>query len=289
MDVQSLFSVISLSKFVQDYLHRLPLALPQATQEVCGLGSWETLGAILNESSSDVMVVRDGEGRDVRPADMGAARALCDEGCTIVVRHAEGNHAGLGELARSFEEAFCGPVDVQMFVTPPGRAGFSWHYDAEDVFILQTAGAKQYGLRKNTVNPWPLEETLPKDMRYEREIMPLMTVNLAAGDMLYIPCGYWHRADASQSTEAAISLAVGVMSRTGVDVFDFLRRRVVDSLLWRQRLPIVGEAAGMSREEAEARYRELFAELGADLGKMLADRRVVEEYLEARLRDDPGA
>jgi ribosomal protein L16 Arg81 hydroxylase len=280
MDVQSLFSVISLSKFVQDYLHRLPLALPRATHEVCGLGSWETLGAILNESSADVMVVRDGERRDARPADVGEARVLNDEGCTIVVRHAERNHAGLGELARSFEEAFCGPVDVQMFVTPPGRAGFTWHYDAEDVFILQTTGTKEYGLRKNTVNPWPLEETLPEDMRYEREIMPLMTVSLAAGDMLYIPCGYWHQANARSATEAAISLAVGVMSRTGVDVFDFLRRRVVDSLLWRQRLPIVGAAASaMSTEEIEAAYRELFKQLGAALAKTLSDPRVVEEFI----------
>jgi 50S ribosomal protein L16 3-hydroxylase len=290
MSVESMLGDFGLTKFVAEYLHRLPLALAGAAEGVRELGSWQSLGEVLGCDSPDVMLARGGEQSDAkRPVDEREARSLSDDGYSIVVRHAERNHAGLGELARSFEEAFCGPVDVQMFVTPPGRAGFSWHYDAEDVFILQTAGSKEYGLRKNTVNPWPLEETLPEDMRYEREIMPLMTVNLAAGDLLYVPCGYWHRADASQSTEAAISLAVGVMSRTGVDVFDFLRRRVVDSLLWRQRLPIVGEAAGMSREEAEERYRELFAELGADLGKMLGDRRVVEEYLEARMRANLGA
>jgi 50S ribosomal protein L16 3-hydroxylase len=280
MDVQSLFRDLSLQNFAADYLHRLPLALQQAALEACALGSWEALGAILNESRADVLLVREGEQLDRQPpANEDEARALSGEGYSIVVRHAERHHAGIGELARSFETAFCGPVDVQMFVTPPGRAGFSWHYDAEDVFILQTTGSKEYGLRKNTVNPWPLEETLPEDMRYEREIMPLLTVNLAAGDMLYVPCGYWHRADASKSAEAAISLAVGVMSRTGVDVFDFLRRRVVESLLWRQRLPIVGPASPMSAEESEAAYRELFEQLGQDLQKMLGDRRLVEEFL----------
>ncbi len=78
----------------------------------------------------------------------------------------------------------------------PGTPGFSWHYDAEDVFIIQTAGEKEYSLRKNTVNPWPLEETLPADMQYERELMPLMRVLLRGGDLLYIPCGYWHKAEA---------------------------------------------------------------------------------------------
>jgi ribosomal protein L16 Arg81 hydroxylase len=280
MNVETLLGDFGLARFVAEYLHRLPLALAGAAGGVKELGTWSVVGEILAGDSPDVMLVRGGERLDARrPGDEREARALSDAGYSIVVRHAERHHAGTAELARSFETAFCGPVDVQMFVTPPGRAGFTWHYDAEDVFILQAAGSKEYGLRKNTVNPWPLEETLPADMRYEREIMPLMTVNLAAGDLLYVPCGYWHRADASGSTEAAISLAVGVMSRTGVDVFDFLRRRVVDSLLWRQRLPIVGEASPVSAEEVEAAYRELFARLGEDLRKMLGDGQVLEECL----------
>src|SRR5215207_10086463 len=118
-------------------------------------------------------------------------------------------------------------------------------------------------------------------------MMPLLSVSLHAGDMLYVPCGYWRKADAREANETAISLAVGVMSRTAVDVFDFLRRRVVDSLLWRQRLPIVSEAAGMTREEVEERYRELFKELGADLGRMLGDRRVVEDFMRERMDAGP--
>jgi ribosomal protein L16 Arg81 hydroxylase len=205
---------------------------------------------------------------------------LRDEGYTIIVRHAERRHAGLGELARSFEATFGGPVDIQIFATPAGSGGFSWHYDAEDLFILQTAGEKAYGLRKNTVDPWPLEETLPQDMRYEREIMPLMQVSLMAGDLLYLPCGYWHKADAARSMETAISLAIGVMSRTAMDVYDFMRRRIVDSLVWRQRLPIGGPAVGRGREELDAAYRELFAQLGTDLAKMLADPRLAVDFLD---------
>jgi ribosomal protein L16 Arg81 hydroxylase len=284
MDIQRLFGDVPVPKFVREYLHRLPFALSGGAASVRELGSWETLAEALRDESAVVLATRDGQQRPGRPADGAEARALCDEGYTLVVRHAERHDARLGELARAFEAAFCGPVDVQMFVTPPGRAGLSWHYDAEDVFILQTAGKKAYGLRKNTVNPWPLEETLPADMQYEREVMPLMTVSLGAGDLLYIPCGYWHKADAVRSTEAAISLAVGVMSRTAVDVFDWLRRRVVDSLLWRQRLPIVGAASGMSVEELEGAHRELFTQLGRDLGKMFEDERVIEQFLAARLR-----
>ena len=45
--------------------------------------------------------------------------------------------------------------------------------------LCSASGRKTYSLRKNTVNPWPLEETLPADMKYEREIMPLMQCRLA--------------------------------------------------------------------------------------------------------------
>jgi ribosomal protein L16 Arg81 hydroxylase len=284
MKLEMLFGEIGLAKFVAEYLHRLPLALAGSVEGIGEFGAWPTLGTILRSSEADVLIVRKGERHGgARPADEVQARELSDDGYTIVVRHAERHEPRLGELAEWFEQTFCGPVDVQIFVTPPGEAGFSWHYDAEDVFILQTAGSKEYALRKNTVNPWPLEETLPADMRYEREIMPLMGVSLAAGDLLYVPCGYWHKADATKSPEAAISLAVGVMSRSSVDVFDFLRRRIVDSLLWRQRLPLVGAGSSISAEEAEAAYRELFEQLGSDLLKLMKDQRFIKDFMAARM------
>jgi hypothetical protein len=167
------------------------------------------------------------------------------------------------------------------------------------VFIIQTAGEKEYSLRKNTVNPWPLEETLPDDMRYEREQTPLMRVRLRAGDLLYIPCGWWHKAEArgwrlgagdleskhpSPQTlapsphETAISLAIGVMSRSAMDVYDFVRKRLVDSLVWRQRLPLPGSA--LSREELEATYAHVFKQLASDLARTFADPRLVGEFLD---------
>jgi ribosomal protein L16 Arg81 hydroxylase len=151
---------------------------------------------------------------------------------------------------------------VHAYITPPDQYGFSWHYDAEEVFILQTTGRKEYALRKNTVNPWPIEETLPADMHYEREIMPMMKCTLSAGDWLYIPSGWWHKASALAG-EPAISLALGVMPRTGVHIFDLLRREVLDSLLWRQRLPVMN-AAG-----SEAALRALLEQLSADAARLL--------------------
>jgi 50S ribosomal protein L16 3-hydroxylase len=283
MALQTLLGSRSRQSFADEYLHRLPLALPQTAKEFCPLGTWETLQSILRHPA-DIMVVKQGkryEGQD--PQDLHELRALSADGYTILVRHAERHHEQLSQLAKSFQRDFCAPVDIHVYVTPAGTHGFSWHYDAEDVFIIQTAGTKTYSLRKNTVNPWPLVETTPDNMRFERELMPLMQVELHSGDWLYIPCGYWHKADAAGGEEAAISLAVGVMSPAAIDLLDFLRPRLLSSLLWRQRLPTAGEASSLTAEEWDARIREVSSMLADDLSSVLRDQYLAQRYRE-RLR-----
>jgi ribosomal protein L16 Arg81 hydroxylase len=278
---QRVFGDFPLPRFVAEYLYRFPLALQGTAGCVRDLGSWATLEALLRAPDLDLMVVRDGTqyaGDD--PRDLAAAQALSREGWTILVRHAERRHQAIGDVATAFNLSFRAPVNVHIYVTPPGRHGFSWHYDAEDVFILQTAGEKEYLLRKNTVNPWPLEETLPADMRFEREQMPFMRVLLKAGDLLYVPCGYWHRADASGSAEAAISLAVGVMSRSAIEVFDRLRSRLLESLAWRQRLPVLADPSDAAAEALVEQYRALLASLSVDLARQLNDPALVASLLE---------
>src|SRR5205085_5069557 len=101
-----------------------------------------------------------------------------------------------------------------------------------------------------------------------REMMPVMRCMLHAGDWLYLPAGYWH---CGRALDESVSLSVGVSSATALDVYDFLRRGLLDSLRWRQRLPVAGPANPMTTEELLRRYRELFDELGRDLGAQLAD------------------
>lgn len=268
-----------LSEFVEQNYLRLPFSRTAGGAADCALGSWETLGRLLGEPDVDGMAARDGRRVETGlPRNRGEAEALLAEGCTILVRNAQRHDPGLADLARGFEREFHGPVNIHLYATPAGRFGFGWHYDAEEVFILQTVGKKEYSLRKNTVNPWPLEETLPADMHYEREIMPLMRCLLAAGDWLYIPCGYWHRAEAH---EMSLSLAVGVMAPSAIQVFDALRLRLLDSLLWRQRLPVAPGGNSQENQELREHYRTLLAQLSDDLQRRLSDERLLNELLKA--------
>ena len=77
-----------------------------------------------------------------------------------------------------------------------------------------------------------------------------------------------------------ISLAVGIMSRPALAVYDELRRMLLESLLWRQRLPIIGDASPLSAEELRLRYRELLNQLSDDLARTLQRQDFLDRLLE---------
>ena len=278
--IEKLLGEFPLARFIDEYFLRQPFSLPREAAAYAQLGNWPTVASILAQPDADVLVVKEGrrwEGNRNPSSD--EARRLFDDGYTVLVRHAERCHAEVAELAADFARDFCSAVDVHIYCTPANQHGFGWHYDAEDVFILQAAGCKEYSLRKNTVNPWPVVEALPHDMRYEREIMPLSRCLLSAGDWLYIPHGYWHKADAK---EASFSLAVGVMSPSALDLFDFLRQRLPQSIRWRQRLPVVGAASPLSEADLLDQHQELLAELGADLARLFRDEKLAVDWIRSR-------
>jgi ribosomal protein L16 Arg81 hydroxylase len=245
--------------------------------ELTKRGGWEIIAGLLTAPDADVMVVKAGERwAESRTPSLDEAKALYGEGYTLLVRHAERQDAELQILAQGFAREFLAPVDVHLYATPKESFGFGWHYDVEDVFILQLEGSKEYSLRKNTVNPWPVLDNMPQDLRYERELMPMMKCELAAGDWLYIPHGYWHR---GTSKTDSISLAVGIMAATGLDVFDFARTRLVESIRWRQRLPMFGT------EPVES-LKEMIAELGRELSEMFSDAAFVGQFVGSRKLDE---
>lgn len=281
MSLASLLGDLSPAGFVAEHFGKLPYSRPGGARELCRLGDWAMLERLLQAGDADVMVVRAGaQHPGPAPTTLAAAQALAAEGYTVLVRHAERHDSQLAALADAFARDFAAPVDIQFYATPGGQWGFGWHYDAEEVFICQTAGEKVYSLRKNTVNPWPLLEAMPLDLHYEREIMPLMRCPLAAGDWLYVPSGYWHKGE-SRPGETALSLAIGVLPPTALRIYDALRPQLLASLLWRQRLPVAGAARALAASEIRAHLRELLPQLAADLERAFRSEAFVEELLDS--------
>jgi hypothetical protein len=201
----------SLSWFREAHFDRAPIARGGAAAKAVPLFGWDTLSRVLTSRPPlDLMTVSRGRLVDVpAPRTLAEVRALMRTGVSVVVRGSERHDAGLAELAAAFARDLPGEVHVQLYVTPAGTNSYGWHYDFEDVFIVQTAGAKDYYFRANTVARGtalgdPLDFTC-----ITRETSPLYTARLVAGDWLYIPATWWHLV---KCTDDALSISVGVMS-----------------------------------------------------------------------------
>lgn len=198
---------VSLDEFCARFLRTAPAAQPATTHAARALLDWDVLDRVLR-SAPDVLVVARGRLLPVpAPRSLTELRGYLAAGVGLCVQHGERHDLGLARIAAAFDEL--GAAQVQLFVTPAGTYGFSWHYDDEDVFIAQTEGVKDYYFRANTV---AADERARPEMfaRFAAETSALCTSRLIAGDFLYLPARWWHMALCHAD---ALSISVGVTPR----------------------------------------------------------------------------
>jgi hypothetical protein len=196
---------LPLDVFHRDYLQARPIAQPSTTHAAASLLDWDVVERVL-AIAPDVLVVAGGKLLELPvPRDRYELRGYLRMGIGLCVRHSERCDPGLRSVADAFEADVGSDVQVQLFVTPGGTHGFSWHFDDEDVFIAQTLGVKDYFFRDNTAT----EGRAHPDafQRFGEETAPIHTARLARGDFLYIPARWWHMAECQ---EDALSISVGV-------------------------------------------------------------------------------
>jgi 50S ribosomal protein L16 3-hydroxylase len=201
-------SPMTVSSFARDYLRTQPYASPSSAHRAMPIFGWDTLDQLLTRNPPDVLVVARGKLLDLpTPKSLGEALDLLANGVGLVIRRAEKINDGVAGLAASVTQHIPADVHVQLIVTPAGTYGFGWHYDDEDVFIVQTEGSKDYFFRDNTVERERPSGTPPDFTRFGNEASPIGTARLLAGDWLYIPARWWH---AAKCIEDSLSISLGI-------------------------------------------------------------------------------
>jgi len=140
-------------------------------------------------------------------------------GGTLALQAAERWWPSFRELARDFQSELGFPAQVHVYLTPADAQGAPVHYDTHDVFVLQVEGRKTWDIWRPTTDlPMRMSEdvynTLAVDERSRSE--PILTVTLDAGDSLYLPRGFIHRA--RTEAESSLHITVSIMVDRWVDV-----------------------------------------------------------------------
>jgi ribosomal protein L16 Arg81 hydroxylase len=194
-------------------------------------------------------------------------RKLYSEGKTVLVHSLQLRVPAVASLCRSLETALHHPVNVNMYLTPPGAQGFGPHYDDHDVFILQIEGQKHWRLYE-PVRDLPLkfdETTVPR----ERLTGEVAEAHLAAGDLLYLPRGYVH--EAFTSATASLHLTVGIEVFRWADLLiSAIASLSREDIRFRRALPVRWVDATTSQGMQE-QFRELL--------QLLADRAQFDEAM----------
>lgn len=229
--LESLLSPLSFAEFSKTYFDKEPYSAPYKASAMQNLVSWYLLNEILATGHNNCWLPSRGK----LPVDptlstgrLSFTQALkgYQEGRTVLVRHAEQAHPVLGNIAKDFNKLFNAPIDIQLYCTPAGQEGFEWHYDVEQVFVIQSAGEKEFRLRKNTTSPRPLSYENQKEHFLKEPPSAEIRCWLKPGDWLYIPAGYWHKA---QALTNSCHLSVGVLTGGSIQVGQKISCPVVEN------------------------------------------------------------
>ena len=179
----------------------------------------------------------------------------------------------LAVFCRQLEEALGHGMQANAYWTPRGSQGFAVHHDTHDVLVLQVAGEKRWLLYD------PVLELPLKHQRWSAELgdpgEPTEELVLRAGDTLYLPRGWPHQAETSDTD--SLHLTVGIDAYTWLDAVRAALADCEDELPFRRGIDGGTDAPG-----------ELLELLRARLGAEDVERRRRRRFLERRrpIRED---
>ncbi|MGY4923062.1 JmjC domain-containing protein [Streptomyces sp. 900105755] len=136
-------------------------------------------------------------------ADQKKIRALIEQGSTLLMRRVDQWHGPTRDLLARLSAELGRPVEAFCFVTPAGSQGAPLHRDDADVLVLQLGGSKDWRVYEGPADgDW-------QEGRVEGEpLREALCATVHAGEVLYIPRGFPHKAVGSGGLSAHLSLTI---------------------------------------------------------------------------------
>ncbi len=223
-----IISPLGLDIFMRDYAYKRGVYIPGPPEKFQHLFGWKEVTDHINScrpSFEGVKLVHDK--KPLPSSEIARMSHWLAQGATLVINHVQHVDPVTEELANSLCREFNSLVNINCYVSFPSRQGFDCHYDTHDVWILQTAGVKEWKVfeptRQFPLDRDPSEEKNKYAKPGEGEYLHC---SLSPGDALYIPRGHWHYAI---SSEPCIHLTVSHNNRSGIDFLSFLLNEWRDS------------------------------------------------------------
>ncbi|GAA0439127.1 cupin domain-containing protein [Streptomyces luteireticuli] len=208
----------------------------------------------------------------LRPAELHARLA---EGASLVLDSVEELHPPVRAAAAALEQLTRMTVQANLYASWTPQPGFGRHWDDHAVVVCQISGSKRWKIWEPTrEDPGWVDVDMPE----EPEGDPLADIVLSAGDLLYLPRGWWH--EVAADAEASLHLTFGLTGpSTGADLLHWLVDSLREQPILRQDVPKFGSADDTGAYVARLRLA---------LGKAFDDPGLVDRWADAVDTTHPG-
>lgn len=206
----------------------------------------------------------DGQARIQPPA----VRRALNDGYSITCRNVHLSRPSVRRLSEGLMRDLGAVVSVNIYGSWTSDRCFLTHWDEHDVLIIQTAGEKLWSVFNPTRGA-----PLPFDVDYDNDASNLDLAwegVLTPGDVLYLPRGWWHHAQARD--EGSVHLTAGFRGPTTLDLLQYLMTRASEHEEFRQDLPLLVADEDVNGANADVVAHNLTAFLVRELGSGLFQR-----------------
>ena len=270
------------ARFFGEFHDRQPLHIRGGAEKFAHVLSWAGIDRLLNQthiwSSQSLKLQMDAQpvppeayclratGRDNQPVMQPDARRLREwatRGASLVLNDVDSLTPGLASASEALENAGLGRAQANVYVSFQAHKAFPTHFDTHDVWAVQVEGEKTWNIwsgRADYPIPHPAFRSLGQAHHDRAKGVLREKVLLRAGDLLYLPRGWYH--DALAEGPASVHVAYGVHAPIGLDLANLLAERALQDSGFRQPLP---------RQDGTPAAQAALAARAAQLGQRLAE------------------
>lgn len=227
---------ITAAQFRQDFLYKKPKLFKGAARNVPM--DWQYINELYQRANpiDELFRLRKGEiipvsqyverfddiGRTRYRFNKAAVYEYLRNGATIVYNRIN-NEPLVDALAKQIAQFVQAQTVVSGYLAFGSDSSFKNHWDTRDVFAIQLKGKKHWSLSAPNFE-MPLYMQQSKDVNVPEPQQVDMEVVLEAGDVLYIPRGWWHN-PVPMNCET-FHLAIGTFAPTGYQYMEWLMKKI---------------------------------------------------------------
>ncbi|MCO6415370.1 cupin domain-containing protein [Siccirubricoccus sp. KC 17139] len=282
LSLDDLLAPMSPAQFFAEYHDRQPLHVKGGAAKFASVLSWRQINRLLDMthiwSSHSLQLVLDGnkvppeqycgratsrDNEQLWQPEAAKVRDWVGRGASLVLNDVDSLTPGLAAISAALEGAGLGKAQANVYVSWQSHKAFPAHFDTHDVWAVQVEGEKTWNIWEGRAD-WPIPHPAFRAMgqaQHEQAKGRLREkVTLRAGDLLYLPRGWYH--DALAEAPASVHIAYGVHAVHGIDLMNILLDRAVRDVEFRKPLP---------RQDGSAAARFALTARAGQLGQRLAE------------------